>query len=447
MISAALLHSKMRTVVPNADTRYTNLDSMGTCCSVTWMIVMLVVLLFSLIISFAPPTTLYRTSTSALTAGSTVLTHIAAFDHFSSLSSYQILWIRPIASYDVKTDLNFEVSSTIKYYGTGGIVDTDVINKTKFITKCKEKCDPVIIGENSWINFEQFSVTAQIKTSFAEVEGIEFISLTLYPFIAIAAFVIISVFTIVVAIFHFFCISRTLLPSRPDHWVTLLLGLFLFLVDGPWLILKYYTPRVASQLFDLMPELYHMVFLIAFTYFIAYRSIGSTNRIFSSWILKGSILAGLLILMVLQFVMTGLMPLSTLSIYIKTSKLRVPFSVIAIIFHVGIFALQIYGIHSLQIERFMVMIVAAVSFLVLEGIQITKLCIRIWVPISSAGSSFSADIFYIAMANMVTLYFLMINLPTSKTLISMEVGFEKDPDLKDPMLDSQQDYDQELASI
>lgn len=439
----------MRSVVPDEKTRYTNLDTMGTCCSIIWLIVMLVFLFIALLFSFAPPTTSYHQFASKTRADTTSIAHYATINHFSSLGSYSIQWIQPIAHFTKETTISVDITATIKTFGQGKYLDSKVINISNHPVKCGNECESIIIGENSWINFQEMSIYAIMTSSFAELEGLQIKTITLYPFVAIIAFVVISAFTIVVSIFMLCCISRTLHPTRPDHWATLLLGLGLFFIDGPWLILKYYTPRVASQIFDLMPEIFHIFYIIVFTYFVAYRSIGFVNKIFGSWILRGSIISGLFILVVLQFVITKLMPLSTLSIYIKESKLMIPFSVIAIVFHFGILVLMIFGIQSLQIEKFFVMVVTSMTFVLLQGIEIIKTCIRIWIPLNSAGVSFSADVFYIVMANMVTLYFMMVNLPTTKYIEFESTGFEKaEPELKEPMLDSQEDLeDQDLSTL
>ena len=55
-------------------------------------------------------------------------------------------------------------------------------------------------------------------------------------------------------------------------------------------------------------------------------------------------------------------------------------------------------------------------FIILELIYLIRISIRFWIPFEGLGLSFSGDLFYILMANVVTIFFLCLNLPIKKTL-------------------------------
>jgi hypothetical protein len=75
--------------------------------------------------------------------------------------------------------------------------------------------------------------------------------------------------------------------------------------------------------------------------------------------------------------------------------------------------LLIFGVLSVQIEKLLVLIVAAFTFIVLEAIYIIRMYIRFLIPVQAVGVAFGADVFYILMANMVTIFFLIVNLPVN----------------------------------
>jgi hypothetical protein len=215
--------------------------------------------------------------------------------------------------------------------------------------------------------------------------------------------------------------------------MTVYLGIGLFLVDGPWLILKYYTSQVASQLFDLSPEIFHAFFIVYLTIFIAPRSVRLSNRVFGSWWIRATILVASAVLVIIEFCATRFMPLCTLSIYIQESLLKYPIFVFSALLHIAIILFLAFGVVSIQIEKFPVLVVTGIAFFILEAIYIVKMYVRFFIQVRSIGVAFATDVCYILVANVVSIFFLMVNLPVMPSL-DVKAATGADPvDITEPL--------------
>jgi hypothetical protein len=409
--------SRMLSILPSAKTTLTPFDLMGRCKAILWLIFFIVSLVVALLVSFVPPNTSFTRSRSASPVSSPIeaITHRTQLSQFSSLSSFLVVWIRPTIapfvareeSVNLTITANFQTfSSSLEPFGNG-----DSISGT-FSVRCpRGGCDLIRLYQRTWVSFYAISMTATVEAEIPILHDFSFHVVCHSQIIAVVAFILISCFTIVTSLVFLISVSRRLRPSRFDHWATLFLGVGLFLIDGPWLILKYYTSRVASQIFDLAPEIFHAGFIVFLTIFIAERTVTWQNRVFSSWWIRGIILVTSLILIIVEFVITGLMPLCTLSIYLSESIGKYPVYTISALLHVAIILLLIFGVLSVQIEKLLVVAVAAFAFFILEAIYIAKMYIRFFIPRETVGVAFGADLFYILMANVVSIFFLKVNLP------------------------------------
>lgn len=423
----------MRTILPDDHTISTKLDIMGNFGALVRFLLMVLGLLFSLIISFAPPNTQSRQiKLKSIDYGEKVIMSEPAFIHgFSSLSSFFILRVIPYINIEETGSYDFNINLTIQFYDKEDHLQSIYTKNQSITTLCdaeKDVCQPYVIYESSWVSFSSVAVSIFAQSKITASYSLDFTSQL--PIIAFISFVFISIITLVTSIVLFFVVPRRLKPSSPDHWATFYLGLFIFFVDGPWIILKYYTPSVASQIFDLAPEMFHIAFLVTITFLVSSRSIELSHAIFSSWIVRIVIISFQIILIVVQFVVTKLMPLCTFSVYIQKSSLKIPIIAISIIFHMIILSLLLWGIFSLQIERVFVLVITAFSFIILELIYIARLYIRIWIPFNAIGASFAADVFYILMANIITIFFLVVNMPFQKTLEN------QNKEIEDPIIDN-----------
>jgi hypothetical protein len=361
-------------------------------------------------------------------------------NQFGSLSSFIIVWIAPVISSPVPPGetLNLSISATFQTFTSSfEPLDSGVsLTETRTAFCSQSRCDPILVYQRNWVSFYAISMTATVESESLILREFTFNVASHNQIIAIVAFVIISIFTVVTSLVFLISVSRRLRPSRFDHWTTVFLGIGLFLIDGPWLILKYYTSWVASQIFDLSTEIFHAGFIVFLTIFIAERTLSLANRIFSSWWIRGTFLATSLLLVVVEFAITGLMPLCTLSIYIKNSLLRWPIYVGSALLHAAITLLLFFGVVSVQIEKLLVLEVAAFAFFILEAIYIVKMYIRFFVPHETIGVAFGADVFYILMANIVAIFFLKTNLPVVSGLLTQVK--EEEPEDLDELADPNQ---------
>jgi hypothetical protein len=178
--------------------------------------------------------------------------------------------------------------------------------------------------------------------------------------------------------------------------------------------MKYFTSHVASQIFDLAPELFNAAFIVFECMFIVHRTVGLANRFFGSWIIRSLFVIGRWVV-VLQFFVTKSMPLCTLSLYIRDSALRIPIYVCTVVIQIETFLTLAWGISCLQIERVGVVVLIAFNFLVVEAAYAVRMYIRLFIPPAAIGVAFGGDLFYILVANTATVCLLINNLPLKKS--------------------------------
>ena len=415
----------MRSILPDERTTLTKLDTMGNCCGLTWVVTFLALVLVSLVVSFAPPSTSHQkfTSTNPLSTCLSSVTHHAVSSGWSALSSFVVVQVEPVlADSGIDGEASFTVSgSVVTSDESGAVIETKEIAQT-YQTEChRGRCRAFEIYSDNRVLFYSISLSATVESELPILKQFSFDVVCHSSVIAVTSFVVISIVTVVVSLFLLIVVPRRLRPSTKDQWATLVLGLFLFFVDGPWLILKYYTPSVASQLFDLAPEVFHVAFMGVVSFFMASRTLGLANRIFSSWVVRGTIAVASFVLVVLEFCVTKLMPLCTMSLYLQNSLLKYPIYVISALIHVGIVGFLIFGVLSLQIQKVFVLVICSLVFFILEAIYIMRMYIRFFIPIHSIGVSFAADVFYVIIANIVAIFMLITNLPVSSGLAEDQV--------------------------
>lgn len=375
----------------------------------------LALLLVSLVVSFAPPSTSYQrfTSPNPLSACLSSVAHSAVSHGWSALSSFVVVQVEPVlADSAVDGAVEFSVTATIVTSDeTGAVFSTEEISGTYQSDCHRGKCKPFEIYQDNQVIFSSIAMSATVNTELPILKQFSFNVVCHSSIIAVTSFVVISIVTVVVSLFLLIVVPRRLRPSTTDQWATLFLGLFLFFVDGPWLILKYYSPTVASQLFDLAPEVFHIAFMLVVSFFMSARTFGLVNRLCSSWIIRGTIAAASFVLIVLEFCVTKMMPLCTLSLYLDGSLLKYPIFVMSALIHIGIIGFLIFGVLSLQLERVFVLVICSLVFFILEAIYVMRMYIRFFIPVHAIGVSFSADVFYVLVANIVSLFMLLTNLP------------------------------------
>ena len=422
----------VRTTIPDESTTVTSLEIMGRTKAIIWLIILGGFLFFCCVLSFSVRNTMNFSHSSPLTGiENDKFTLNVDWQHFSPLSSFFILWLEPLPGVSKLENTELLYQGEIRFLDEQyQVIRKITFNETRYLTCTNSKCPEIELYKTPMVDFNFVSAAFFLQTPEPVLHGFQLTPLSLNTPISLLAFILITIVTVLVILSLCLCIPCRMKPNRQDHWVILFLALSLLLIDGPWLVLKYYTSSIFTQVFDIGPELFHILFILATTFIIAAKTADMPHRVFSSLIIRCSICAGLIILMVLQFCITKLMPLHTLSIFKNQSYLTIPSICLFIIFHLGILLLLIYGILSLQIQNIFVLILTTFSILLLELIQITITIIRFSIPRESIGSSFAGEIFYILMANIITLFLLLTGLPVgfASDYQSQNIIYEVDED-------------------
>jgi hypothetical protein len=200
--------------------------------------------------------------------------------------------------------------------------------------------------------------------------------------------------------------------------------------------LKYYVPKLSNG-YDVMPELYHIVFIFFFMSFFNAETHGWANRIFGSWVIAIVIAVCLLVNIILENVITNAVPLNATSVFLDESVYKIPVLTLTFVIHFIILALIIAGVCTIQIRNDATLILISMSILLVEVLDIVRVCLRFFAPLESLGYSFAADVFYIMVANYVTSFFLRNNLPVA---LAIQEGMKED--IKDPMLPDTEDLNE-----
>ena len=425
----------MRTIIPDEKTQSTNIEMMTTCNAATRIVLLCAFIVVMAIICFVPPSTRHQTTKShALTEPTYKVSNSGRFSHFNPLSSFTILTIRPTFSVDV-VDKKINITGVARLYDSEmKMVSDRNISIEKKIT-CKKSsngCPYIVAQAYDFVDFSYCSLVADVSMVHsidAILRKAEFQATSLNNYISIIFFVFISAFTVVLSITLICFVPRRLYPTRPDHWSTLYLGLAALCLDGPWLIMKYYWSKWFSNIYDIMPELYHIVFIIFFMSFFNSMTHGWANRIFGSWLLSIIIATGLILVIILENVVTNLVPLNALSTFLDDSPLRIPLYGFTFLMHAIITIMIIMGVCTIQIPNDATLVLVSLSILIVEVLDILRVCLRFWAPLKDLGFSFSADVLYILVANYVTSFFLRNNLP-----VQLAIQTEINEEMKQEMI-------------
>ena len=424
----------MRTILPDEKTQTTNIEMMTTCKSVLRIAFLCVFVVVMALICFVPPNTRHKTTkTHSLTDAVSKVTNIGRFSNFNPLSSFMILSVKPYLTKAVKNEL-INISGVARLYDSSMnmVSDRNISVSKKITCKTVGGCPPIIAMAYDFVDFSYSSLVADVSLQYTEnkiLKKAEFSATSLNSYISIIFFVFISAFTVVLSVTLICFVPRRLYPTRPDHWSTLYLGLAALCLDGPWLILKYYSSKWFSNIYDIMPELFHIVFIIFFMSFFNAQTHGWANRIFGSWLLSLIIAAGLILVIILENVVTNLVPLNALSVFLDDSLLKIPLYGFTFLMHAIIISMIILGVCSVQIQNDATLVLVSLSILIVEVLDVLRVCLRFWAPLENLGYSFSADVLYILVANWVTSFFLRNNLP-----VQLAIETEMKEEMKQEMI-------------
>lgn len=411
----------MRAILQDENSLETPLDRMESTYALTWIVILIIGLLLTSISSFIPSNTqIFSRPSSQNDQGIATITHRSRFGPFNPLNGFLFLYITPKFEAPNFENLTFTVKGNIRFLdSSSNVFRSKSLNKTVHVTCNNDNCTPITAFEANIIDFSYIVIYADVECNFPGIKSLNFWSLSLDRTISIVGALTIIGCIIPVSLLLFTVIPFRFRPSAIDHWASLFLGLGLVIIDGPWILLKYYIPGYFSQFFDVVPDIFHISFLIFLTYFVESRTLELPHRIFKSYSIKISLLILFIMTISLQFFVTDSMPLSTMSLHLKLDDdSRKPpvylintMYIFVSIYIVASFFLIIYGILSLQFKIFHVLILVSLTFIILQIIYTVRTIIRIFVPYNQIGFAFAMDIFYILMANVVTFFFLSSNIP------------------------------------
>ena len=265
------------------------------------------------------------------------------------------------------------------------------------------------------IDFKYVLLSIDVITSHADLNDILVKAISIRKELTITGVVFISILTIMVSLLLILIISKRVRPKYLDHWLVIILAGVLLLVDGPWLLCQYYSIASFSQVFDMMPQIFHAFFVIYAFAFFSVRTIKAVKKIYKNKIIYCCIICFSIILLILQFTITKRKPLPTLAFYKKDNKSILAILIILfLLYHGGIIFGFIYGFIKLQFEKLIPILIIGVIFCSAEAIEIIEFLIRISVGYDHFGLSMAADILYILMANIITLVLLYVDTPVSQ---------------------------------
>ena len=412
----------MRAILQDENSLETPLDRMESPYALTWIIILIVGLLVSSFSSFIPANTFIfsRTSNRNDQLEVTSISHRARFGSFNPLNGFLFIYITPKYESIKSENLTFTIKGNIRFLdNSSNVFRSRALNQTVHLSCTKNSCPPITALEANIIDFSYVVLYADVECNFPGLKNLNFWSLSLDRNISIVGAFAIIACIIPVSLLLFTVIPFRFRPSTYDHWASLFLGLGLVIIDGPWILLKYYIPGYFSQFFDVVPDIFHAVFLLFLTYFVESRTLELPHRIFKSYVIKASILIFSAAIISLQFFVTDSMPLSTMALHLKLdddtrkppSSLVYTMYVFVSLYIIASFCLTIFGILSLQFKIFQVLILVSLTFIILQIIYTVRTILRIFVPYSQIGFAFAMDIFYILMSNIVTFFFLSSNIP------------------------------------
>ncbi|EAY09659.1 hypothetical protein TVAG_060350 [Trichomonas vaginalis G3] len=280
----------------------------------------------------------------------------------------------------------------------------------------EEKQRHVIIKQFHNINFTSCVAFIDVSTDYADLESVQLQMVSMNSNLLRTCLILIIMFCVLATIMLLFAISKRARPESADQLYSVVLMGFLFLIDGPWLVFCYYNIPIFSTIFDIMIQIFHIIFILYMFIFFNSKSRNVLFNIFSNKILYGFAIALELLLIILQFVSTDGVSLCVVPMMDKNIPLISSTVAIFVIYHVSILILMTYGFIKMQFECIWGLILLIIMFFTLEIINISVFFVRSFIDLKYAGLGCAFDIFYIIEANLVSMFLVFINTPIIKKL-------------------------------
>ena len=380
--------------------------------SLVLLIVWAVLTLAFLIASFAPEATVYEERIGAQPAGPVKsLTSRVQFDGLrptNSIAAFSISVAFNQAVVDRKLDVSFTGRASSLDFSGSEITGYDISNIETFEVKPGETeflLPPFLAS--SRVNFASMSIALDAISSFQCLTGLKVIATTIGSDLVVTGVALISVAAVSVGILLLIVVPRNT-PTRLDHWFIIFVAGALFFIDGPWLLLQFYALPLFSQVFDVMPHLFHVVFLWFVCALFRTRTTGLCQKLFMHWILYASIAIMQVIMIALQFWGTGGRSLAMYALY-RNYKYGsfIALVVLFIIFHGGVITGMIFGFVNLRIQGLITLVMLLFMVCVGEAIPIITFLIRVFCSPKNIGLAVAADLFYVIEANLLAVFLLL----------------------------------------
>lgn len=406
-------------ILPDEKTTSTKLEIMSSLKASIWIIIVSVFVTIAAVCSFVPRNTNYRISrTASEPVPKAEVTNRQKYQNFTPLNSFAILSVIPFVKEKVsKVTLN--VSGKARLHDSAmNVISERSISVVEEVKCQKSVCNEIIATSYNFAKFYAVSLVATVSTTNGQelLRRAEFTCTSLNTPISYTFFILISGMTLVVILILAFVVPKRLYPTRSDHWSTIFLGLACLCIDGPWLVLKYYSAYWFSNIYDIMPELFHMYFIFFVMSFFFTQTHTWATRIFGSYLIHIAVSFGLLLIIILQSIEFDKMPLNTGSVFIQKSNLKIPIYALTIVYHALILFIMILGIITVQIKEDAVLVLVGLTIILVEILDIIRAILRFNCPRNQLGFTFAADVFYILYANFFTAFYLYYNLPVAKSI-------------------------------
>ena len=382
-------------------------------CSFVSFIVWALLTLVFLIASFAPKATIYEEKIGAQAASPMkTLTSRVQFGRFKPTSS--------IAAFSISVAFNEAVVDRklgVSFTGRASSLDSRSYEIDSYPVSV-DKTFEVAPGESQFlmppflafsrVSFESMVIAVDAVSSFPCLLGMKVIATSIGSDLLITGVVLISLAAVSVGIVVICAVPR----SRPkffDHWFIVFVAGALFFVDGPWLLLQFYALPAFSQVFDVMPQLFHILFLCFVAALFKTRTTGFYQKLFGHWALYAGIAIMQIIVLTLQFWGTGGRSLAMYALYRNYSYGSfITLIVLFIVYHAGVIAGLVIGFVQLRIRGLMSLILMLFICCVMEAIQIITFLIRVFCSSQNIGLAVAADLFYVIEANLATIVLLLV---------------------------------------
>lgn len=272
----------------------------------------------------------------------------------------------------------------------------------------------IIITEFDNIDFSACIAFFDIKTDLRDLMSVKLTMVGLNRSICLASLYCISAMAIIDGMILILIISKRYKPYSIDQWAAVILSGSLFLIDGPWIVLQYFSVPGFAVSFSVLIQIFKILFYVYIFIFFSVRTKNAIFDIFNNYILYLIYVAIALIIIVFEFVMTAGKSMVMIPVIDKNTALFVVLVVLFIGYNLSIAGLIIYGISKTENVDIWAITYHSGLFIVFIFLNIATFLTKILVPMLQAGFSAASDLFFILEANMIVFSIVIMNTPYDK---------------------------------